>query len=319
MEALIYVLTTVGYTLVYAVTGLLLPPLLDGFRRVVKARVQRRIGPPLLQTFYDLNKLFKLKSVALYNSMLIMGIPYIAFSLSLLLTTFIPVPFMPGLNQCFDLISFIYVRLLVALLICLVGLAIPNIYSNAGSIRELMILASFELFTAFTIVGLGVKLGTLNIFNLMESLSKPMNYLKPSTLVLAIALYVFAYIEGSYVPFDIAEAETEIMGGPLLEYGGKFYALLYWSNLMNKYTLLGLCIALTIMPPIVNVFASTLPEFLIPIASYATYIILSIIMFSFYSVIEALNPRYRIDQVPKAFLSLSILPFIGLVLGWCGW
>ncbi len=313
------ILTTIGYTFAYAVTGLLIAPLLDGFRRVVKARIQRRLGPSILQTFYDIRKLIKLGALAVSDNSLVIGVPYMVFSLSILVTTLIPIPYLPGLNQYFGAISLVYTLMLITALTCLAGLMIPNPYSNAGSIRELLIVSSFELFTAFTIAELSTKLRTLNLYGLATSLLSPVRYLKPSTIILAISLYLLAYIEGGWTPFDIPEAETEVMGGPLLEYGGKLYALMYWSNLMKKYALVGLCITLTIMPPIVSAYSSRLPLVAVPALSYVTYIVFTIIMFSLFSAIEALNPRYRIDQIPRAFLALSVIPLTGLVLGWCGW
>ena len=301
------------------VTGLAFPLLLDGLRRVVRARVQRRVGPPVTQTFYDIAKLFRVPPILPPESPVFWWVPYAVFSVSALLTLMIPIPGVPGLAGSYGMISFVYVLGLATTLTCLGGLVVRNPYSNAGSVRELVIVSVFELFVAASVVGWWVKVGGLRLSALSDAMGSPAVYLRPSTIFLGLSLFVIAYVEGGYVPFDIAEAETEVMGGPLLEYSGRFYALMLWGSLMKRYALLGLATSVVLVAPIAGALAEYVGSQWAAVISYASFLVLAALIKAFFSVIEALNPRLRLDAAVKPLAALSLIPVTGLLLGWFGW
>ncbi len=310
---------TLSWGLLFILTALFIAPLLDGLRRVVRAKVQRRIGPSILQTIYDLEKLFRTQPVLPYRNRFFTSIPFIVFALALLLAAAAPVPFIGGLSSLFDALTFIYVLLLVTVFIVLAGLMVPNIYSNIGSARELVLLTVFEVFVGFTLVGLAYKAGTLNLYDLAVRLGEPSYYLKPSTIFLSLSLFILAYVEGGYVPFDVAEAETEVLGGAVLEYSGRYYGLLYYALLVKRYVLLSLPVSLVFVSPLAIMVREYLAGLLVPLACYVLYVVFLFIVMTIYAVIEALNPRYRVDLVYRPLLLSSLIPLIGFVLGWFGW
>ena len=307
------------WSLILLLTALIMAPLMDGVRRVIKARIQRRIGPPILQTFYDLGKLFRLPSLVPYRNYLLILAPYLVFFVVILLSIFVPLPYVLSPSKTIDVISFMYILLFASATILYVALIIPNPYSNAGSIRELLLITLFELFIAFTIVGIAYKIGTLNMFLLSEKYGLVDYYLKPSTLLLSLSLLIIAYVEGAYTPFDIGEAETEVLGGPYLEYGGKYYGLLLYALLIKRYVLLALPVSLVFVSPIINYVAGTFTGSALMVLSYGLFIVFMFLTMMLFSVIEAFNPRYRIDIVYKPILISALIPIIGFVLGWFGW
>ncbi len=309
----------VVWSIVIGLTIILLAPLMDGIRRRIRARIQRRIGPPIMQTYYDLVKLFRIPPVLPSKNVLFVSIPYIVFVLTATVSLFIPLPGVESLSMYMDLLSLLYTLLLVAFFTIIAGLAIPNPYSNAGSIREALMITFFELFVALTITSIMVGNGTLNLGLLPSILGEPLHYLKLSTLFTALSLLVLGYVEGKYVPYDVAEAETEVLGGSMLEYSGRFYGLILYSLLCKRLILVSLFTSLFLVSPLIHLLSSIINGLLLGIVSYCLFIVFMFVTYIIYSVFDALNPRYRVDHLFKNFLVLSLIPLTGLILGWFGW
>ncbi len=307
------------WSLILLLTALAMAPLMDGVRRVVRAKIQRRIGPPILQTFYDLGKLFKLPSLIPYKNYLLILVPYLVFFVVTFISIHIPIPYILTPSNGIDVISFMYILLFASASIIYIALIIPNPYSNAGGIRELLLITLFELFIAFTIIGIAYKIGTLNMYLLGIRYGFMEYYLKPSTLLLSLSLFIIAYVEGAYTPFDIGEAETEVLGGPFLEYGGRYYGLLLYTLLIKRYVLLALPVSLVFVSPIMNYIVGVFSGFIVSIVSYALFIVFMFLTIMLFSVIEAFNPRYRIDIVYKPLFVSVLIPIVGFILGWFGW
>ncbi len=314
MTWLLYVLAS---TLAMAATALLVAPLLDGLRRVVRARVQRRMGPPVLQTMYDLEKLFGLQPVLPSSNMLYRALPYAVFSLSLLVAVSAPYPLLPGPSLLFDAVTYMYTVVAATALTCLAGLVIRNPYMNAGAVRELLLLSMTEGFAAATLVGIGVSAGTLRLYGLATH--PPVLAARPSWLVLSLSLIILVYIESGYTPFDVAEAETEVLGGPLLEYSGRYYGFMLYASLLKRYALLVLAASICFTGPVSLLLAGRIGYVWAAAASYVLTLVFAAALTAFFSVVEALNPRHRVDTVAKPLASATLLPIIGLVLVMLGW
>ncbi len=312
-------LVNVFWTITLLLIGLGMAPLLDGFRRKIKAKIQRRIGPPIVQTIYDLRKLFSLQPILPFKNMLLISIPYTVFTIMVILLTAVPVPFVAGFSRFFDIVSLMYVMLLASVFTVILGLMVPNPYSNAGSARELLLITVFETFIALTVIGIAYKIGSLNLYDLAVSYGLPVNYVKPSTLFISLSLFILAYVESAYTPFDIGEAETEVLGGPFLELSGRYYGLLLYSLLLKRYILASIPVSLVMVSPILAILSHYVGGLPLSIISLTLFIIFMLLLASFYSIIEALYPRYRLDLSYKPLLLASLIPFIGFILGWIGW
>ena len=307
------------WVIVLILLGAFMAPVLDGLRRKIRAKVQRRIGPPLLQTIYDLSKLFSLQPVLPFKNMFMIVTPYIVFVSMLVLSAAVPIPYVPGFSTVFDAITLLYALLFVSVLVVLLGLALPNPYSNAGSAREALTVTVFEVFIAFTIVGIAYKMKTLNLYGLAVLYGFPGNYLRISTLFLSASLFILAYIESAYTPFDMGEAETEVLGGPYLEFSGRYYGLFLYALLLKRYILLSLPVSLVLVSPVAAVLRSLVSGSLLSVLVLGVFTLFLLITMSVYSVIEALYPRYRVDLAFKPLILASVIPLIGLVMGWLGW
>jgi len=137
----------------------------------------------------------------------------------------------------------------------------------------------------------------------VASIRGPFLFLMLAVYLLALQAFV------SRQPFDIAEAEVEILEGPYLEYSGPNYALLrYTLNLKRMFYawLLISCFLNFILP------ANFILSLLLQTA-------LIIIVFVLISAVGATNPRFRIDQALKYYALLLVLALIAIGFGVKGW
>jgi len=203
-------------TLVSVIATLLSPILggfIYGFERILRARMQNRVGPPLLQPFYDFLKLMDKRPMIIHSFHAFMGIMYLVgtwFSLYVLLSG--------G-----DILIAIFFHVLSLAFLVLGGFSVRSPYSVVGSIRKLTHMLAYEPIFVLTAAGLYLVTGTFQISDILRSSTLPLLYL-PLVFV-AFILSIPAVLEKS--PFDVAEAHQEIIGGAEIEYSGRFYEALY--------------------------------------------------------------------------------------------
>ncbi|MFW6047773.1 MAG: respiratory chain complex I subunit 1 family protein [Candidatus Natronoplasma sp.] len=223
--------------------------LYKGFDRKITAMMQSRIGPPLSQPFKDVKKLFMKETIVpdpavpwLFNSA-----PILALVASLVAFAYLPLgPFKPLLEGYGDLILILYLLAIPAVAMAMGGLSSGSPYATVGSQRELVLMMSYELPLAIAAVTLAFNYGT---FSLATISSEPV-----WNTVGAMGLLGFALILGtllavmpgelSKVPFDQAEAETELAGGLFVEYSGRNLGLFYIAEVVKMIFVGSLLIAL---------------------------------------------------------------------------
>lgn len=200
--------------------------LVYGFERVIRARMQRRIGPPLLQPFYDFLKLADKRKMIVHSTHAFLGIVHffsLWFALAILL--------LGG-----DLILVVFLHLLATSLLILAGYSTRSIFSHLGANRLAISILAYEpvlILIAVSVYMLTGSFETSSIFSYHGSLVLKM----PLAFV---ALMLILPIKLKKSPFDVAEAHQEITGGVELEYSGIFYEAVYtakWLDELFCYTL----------------------------------------------------------------------------------
>jgi ech hydrogenase subunit B len=190
--------------------------LIYGLERVVRARMQNRQGPPLLQPFYDFLKLMDKRSIVVHSFHAFMGIMYLVgtwFALYVL--------FSGG-----DILVAIFFHVLSLAFLVVGGFSVRSPYSVVGAMRELLHMVAYEPVFVMTAAGLYLVTGTFQISEILKSEAAPI-----FSLPLVFVAFLFtlpAVLKKS--PFDIAEAHQEIIGGPEIEYSGKFYEAVYTAK-----------------------------------------------------------------------------------------
>ncbi|MBN2781627.1 MAG: NADH-quinone oxidoreductase subunit H [Campylobacterales bacterium] len=200
--------------------------LIYGVERVVRARMQNRQGPPILQPFYDTYKLMDKQAFLVNPYHALLGIMHFV-------TLWVVVAFViMGEN----LLYVIFLHLLSSIFIVLAGFSVKSIFSHIGSNRELLTIVAYEPILILVAVGFYMSVGSFEIDVIREH---PSEILSLAFLFLAFLLIIPIKLKKS--PFDASEAHQEIVGGAEIEFSGIFYEFLYmakWLEYVFIYSLL---------------------------------------------------------------------------------
>lgn len=185
--------------------------LANGVFRKSFARFQGRIGPPIIQPFYDLIKLFskqRVESEESKNPIFYAGLFFAFFFIILAYLIFFGI-----LSFEYDFIIFIYLLVSVEVALICSSFASRNTLSYSASMREILMMLGYELIIAFSLINIIHKSGALSISMVESSL-----FVAP----LSLAFLLFAGMPFLRVtPFDTVSASTEISSGMPTEYSGK--------------------------------------------------------------------------------------------------
>jgi formate hydrogenlyase subunit 4 len=202
--------------------------LLYGLDRKLTARMQSRIGPPIVQPFYDVLKLFG-KDVMSCN-----GIQSITASVYLV-TSMLGV-LMLALGQ--DLLVLLFVVALGDVMLILGAFSVKSPYSQLGAQRAIMQMLAYEPLLVLTVVGVYLKSGSFLVENVLQLdeplfLSMPLFFVT-QTMVLGIRLHKS--------PFDVSashHAHQELVRGIYTEFSGPMLALIELAHFYEVVLLLG--------------------------------------------------------------------------------
>lgn len=200
--------------------------LVYGFERIIKARMQRRIGPPLLQPFYDFLKLADKRKMIVHSAHAFLGIMHFVslwFALGVLL--------LGG-----DLILVIFLHLLSTALLILAAYSTRSIFSHLGANRTAISILAYEPVLIIIAVSIFILTGSFDAAAAFQS-EQPLLYKMPLAF---IALLLVLPIKLKKSPFDVAEAHQELTGGVELEFSGIFYEAVYtakWLDYVFCYAL----------------------------------------------------------------------------------
>jgi ech hydrogenase subunit B len=213
----------------YVILAPLVGGLLDGLDRVITARLQGRVGPPLLQPFYDVRKLFT-RRIAPVNRL---QIPLIASHLVFAVLT--GVLFFYGS----DILLIIFVLTLASVFLVLAAYSTGSPYSTIGAERELLLMTAYEPMIIFALVSL---YGVAKSFNFYEILGSRMPaYLYLPGIYLGLVYVLEMKLRKS--PFDIStshHAHQELVMGLTSDMGGPALALVelaHWYESVYLFAL----------------------------------------------------------------------------------
>ena len=249
--------------------------LIYGFERMVRARMQNRQGPPLLQPFFDMYKLIDKRAFLINPYHSILGMMHF-------ITLWVVVAFVI-LGE--NLLYIIFLHLISSIFLILAGFSVKSIFSHIGANRELLTIIAYEPILIMLATGFFLINGTFDISLIREN---PSSIFLLFPLFLAFLLIMPIKLKKS--PFDAAEAHQEIVGGVEVEFSGIFFEFLYmakWLEYVFIYSLLSL-------------FAGD---------SILLAIVLCIVVFFLINLIDNSTARIKINHLLKIVLG------IGLVLG----
>ena len=200
--------------------------LIYGIERVLRARMQNRIGPPVLQPFYDMYKLMGKEPFIVNNY-------HIVFAIMHLLTLWIAVGLVIfGVN----LLYVIFIHLLSSIFLVLAGYSVNSVYSHIGSNRELLSIVAYEPILIFVAVGFYILNSSFDI-----EIIRSQNSEVVQLFLLFFAFLLVIPIKLKKSPFDATEAHQEIVGGIEVEFSGVFFEIVYmakWIEYVFIYSIL---------------------------------------------------------------------------------
>jgi NADH-quinone oxidoreductase subunit H len=282
--------------------------------RKLTARVQWRVGPPWYQNFIDILKLALYKETLIpegVSKVVFLGMPILAVSSATLVSTIIlTVNGMPGRGFIGDLIVVVYLLMIPSIALMLGGFASANPLASLGASREMKLMLSYELPFILSLIapiiksGYAIKLGDIimcqyNNGPIIASLSGAISF---------IVMLLCVQAKLGLTPFDMPEAETEIMSGLYIEYSGKALAIFKIAK-----AILGFALPVFLIIIYFGGIRFTINGFVKNVLQYILILFLMV-------VIKNTNPRVRIDQAVRFFwTTVTMLAVLSAGLAYMGY
>jgi NADH-quinone oxidoreductase subunit H len=326
-----FVATIIGILLIALPLMLAVAMIIYADRKIWAAIALRRgpnvVGPlGLLQSFADGLKVFLQETIipSSANKGLFLLAPIITFTVALIVWAVIP--FQAGVVLSNINVGLLYILAASSLGVygvILAGWASNSKYPFYSAIRAAAQMVSYEVSIGFVLIAVVLWAGTFNLSGIVDAQQGHVLGIfngfgfNPLLFPMAVVFLISALAETARAPFDLTEAESELVAGYQTEYSSMAFAL-YWlgeyANVILMCTLNAVLFWGGYLPPL-NI--DLIPWFDIP---GILWLFLKILVFFFiFSWIKATVPRYRYDQLMrlgwKIFLPLSLF-FVFAVSGW---
>ncbi|WP_294272270.1 NADH-quinone oxidoreductase subunit NuoH [Sphingomonas yabuuchiae] len=297
-------------------------------RKIWAAMALRRgpnvVGPfGLLQSFADGLKVFLQETIvpAAANRGLFLLAPIITFTVALIVWAV--VPFQPGVVVANINVGLLYVLAASSLGVygvILSGWASNSKYPFYSALRAAAQMVSYEVAIGFILISVVMWSGSFNLTTIVEAQKSVLNtgvngfFLNPLLFPMAIMFFISALAETQRAPFDLTEAESELVAGYQTEYSSMSFALFWLGEYANVILMCALNAILFwggYLPPV-----NWAPLYVVP---GIVWLLLKMCFFFFvFSWVKATVPRYRYDQLMrlgwKVFLPVSLF-WVFLVSG----
>jgi len=223
-------------------------PLLVGVIRKTKARLQGRRGADVRQPYRDLRKLLIKEVVISENTSWIFRLtPYVVMGSMLLAALIVPVlTTADAFPLAGNIILLMYLFLLATFFLALAGLDAGSSFGGMGSSREMAVAALAEPTVMIAIFAIALRAGSTGLGEMISrSVSDPLLLLNPGHLLAFFSFFIVALAETGRLPVDNPATHLEltmIHEAMILEYSGRYLALIEWASAIKLFlflTLLG--------------------------------------------------------------------------------
>lgn len=297
---------------------------LAGFDRKLVARMQRRVGPSLLQPWYDFLKCCGKETIIprKANRTVFLAAPFLGLASVFVTALFIPVGNFHAFSTTADLIVILYLLTFASVTLIIGSAASGSPFAGVGLSREMVAMISYELPLVLVMLAVGTVAGNpltsaaqpiVTTFSLSDIISAQAAHGPLITnwalIPAAIAMLFVIPCEVGQQPFDIDEAETEICEGVLAEYSGQPLAQYKLMHIIKMYVMSGLFCAMFLHI-----------ETGIPLLDVLIFLVCcTAVTFVSMTVPHAVTARFRVEQVFKFYWTVvTALAALSLVLVWIG-
>ena len=340
MAFLLDILKNLAYVLIFPgfLFCFLAGMLLCGIDRKLVARMQKRVGPPVLQPFYDFFKLCGKETIvpAAANKTVFLMAPLVGLAALVVLQLFIPVFHVQLFSGIADVIVILYLLLIPAVSIILGGAATGSPYAGVGLSREMVTVLACELPLVLVLLAVGKTVGSALGVGVTFSLTDIVNYqlysgslvTHASMIPAAIAFLLVIPGETGNHPFDAAEAETEICEGMLAEYSGKPLAVYKLNHAVKMLTMTSLFVMLFFggigtgignLVALLGLTGAAAGMVTVLLDVIVLFLLCTVVTAVGISFVHAVTARLKIEQIFKYYWTVvSGLALLSLVLAWYG-
>jgi formate hydrogenlyase subunit 4 len=289
-------------------------PLVGGLIKTLKARLQLRRGPGILQPYRDLYKLFR-KGMVLPEtaSWIFSATPYVVFTATAIAGLMIPmISAKAPLGLFGGVLAVVYLLGLGRFFLALAGLDAGNSFGGLGSSREMTIAALAEpamMLAVFT-VAIGANSTSLSEIARVAT-STTWHFLAPAQMLAFAALFIVLIAETGRIPVDNPATHLEltmIHEAMILEYSGPYLGLIEWGASIKQ---------LLLMTLLINAFLPfglhskwSLGGLIVSLL----YLLLKLLVLAVSIVlVETTNAKMRFFRVPDLLAMAFTLAALGLV------
>jgi len=215
---------------------LLLAPWIRGLIKTLKARLQGRQGPSLLQPYADLIKLLrKPERFSEHASWIFRITPYLVFSSTLTVAALVPTVWVPlPIQFAGDVILIIYLLALGTFFTALAGLDAASAFGGLGASREMTVASLVEPAMMLAVFTVAASAGSTNLSTIISSQALAGGLaLSPTQLLAFVGLFIVVLAENGRIPVDNPATHLEltmIHEAMILEYSGRSLALIEWAG-----------------------------------------------------------------------------------------
>ena len=289
--------------------------LFKGIDRILNAKIQKRVGPPIWQPFYDLKKLMIKESIIPRKAVkwIFELSPLVSLAASILILFYIPIAGKSILGNSGDLILIIYLFIFPGLSLVLGAFSSNSPYANLGGQRLVINMLGYEFPLAIVClvpVWLIHQNGFANIFSLSTiyahniwGLVDPIGII--GLLIEVMVIFIIIAGELSKTPFDIEAADSEIAGGALAEYSGRNLAMFYIAEAVKTIAFGSLFIALFFPWNIEAFFGIKILIYLLKLLA---------VIFIGLTIVRTMTSRFKISRLTRVYwVYISLFAFTGFL------
>ena len=308
------VLRAFGFAVLQAAGLLALAPLLKTAIKKMKARLQNRQGPPLLQGYYDLAKLLRKEPVRSETaSWVFVAGPRVYFGAVVAATTLVPVLVAAApLEMAGGILLLVGTLALGRFALATAALDTGSAFGGMGASRDMTIAALAEPALMLGLFTSALAAGSLNVGGLVRSVLQHGVTFHPSDLLAFAGLFIIVIAETGRIPVDNPATHLEltmIHEAMVLEYAGPDLALVEWASAVKELLYLTLLVDL-FMPAGMAVRAAPVAIVVALLAWAGKVFLLAIAV----TITESTNAKLRLFRVPE-LVSISLgLAFLALAI-----
>ena len=285
-------------------------PLIQGIIKKLKANCQGRVGASILQPYYDLIRLFKKEMVfSRVTSWIFRVTPFIVFISTIVAAMMIPViTTKSSFGLMGDVIALIYILALGRFFLALAALDAGTAFGGEGSSREMIVSILVEPMIMLCIFTVAITAGSTNIAMIAE----PQSFILSPSHVLALLAFLIAIIaDTGRIPVDNPDTHLEltmIHEGMILEYSGRYLALIEWSHYIKQMILFTLFVDMFVPLGIAHDTGMTGL-----VISSGVYLLKMLFLAGFMAIVESTRAKVRVFQIPSIVGGSFVLAVLALL------